>query len=149
MDEVEFKKHLAELFDEIFTSDGQPRLSRNEAAVKLWGLVQAYHEPGPNPASLKHKELFYRLVKTLGQRETTKYTPGRSNKLKARLKAFSPDELDAAAKEMANNEYMVGINDSGRRYATIDYLLRNDEQIDNWLEAAGGGEPVDLNKLSF
>lgn len=82
----------------------------------------------------KNKDLFISLCVTLRHAKTTEYTPARSNKLRMRLKRYSGDDLLRAAQAIANDEYMMG--STGRKYGTIDYLLRNDEQIDTWLQNA-------------
>jgi hypothetical protein len=79
-----------------------------------------------------NKKLFYELCAALGQGEQTKYTTARANKLKLRLKTYSESDMLNAARAIASNDYMMG--SSGRKYGTIDYLLRNDEQIDQWLQ---------------
>lgn len=149
MDEVELKQHLAELFDKIYPDSGQA-LPRNEAAVILWGIIAAYHEP---PKPLIGKTLFYRLVETLQQPKTVRYTPARANKLKRRLATFSEAEMVRAAQSIASDEHMMGDNDRNKKYANIDYLLRNDEIVDRWLaeanEDGGANNGLDLRKLDF
>lgn len=54
-------------------------------------------------------------------------------KLKTRLKTFSIDQLKTAAVNMHNDPYMTGQNKTGRVYATLEYLLRNDKNVDKWL----------------
>jgi len=34
---------------------------------------------------------------------------------------------------MHNDPYMAGKNENGRVYATLEYLLRNDKNVDKWL----------------
>ena len=34
---------------------------------------------------------------------------------------------------MHNDPYMTGKNENGRVYATLEYLLRNDKNVDKWL----------------
>ncbi len=55
------------------------------------------------------------------------------DKLKTRLKTFSIDQLKTAAVNMHNDPYMTGKNENGRIYATLEYLLRNDKNVDKWL----------------
>ena len=81
-----------------------------------------------------NKPLFYELCAILGHSKETKYTPQRSKKLQLRLKSYSKEDMLKAAQAIANNDYMAG--SSGRKYGTIDYLLRNDEKIDEWLQQA-------------
>ena len=85
-------------------------------------------------------EILKNLIKELGYSETTKLTDGRKAKLKARLKVYTEDEVLEAARNLANDAYMQGDNDGGKKYGNIDYLLRNDEQIDKWLSQATAGK---------
>lgn len=52
------------------------------------------------------------------------YNP-RITKLKQRLEKFSEDELILAATTLSTNAWMMGDNPSNKKYANIDYLLRN------------------------
>lgn len=82
----------------------------------------------------QNKELFAELCSILGHTGKMEYTTARANKLKLRLKRYSKDVMLEVARTIANNDYMAG--SSGRKYGTIDYLLRNDEQIDTWHQQA-------------
>ena len=54
-------------------------------------------------------------------------------KLKIRLESFTIDQLKTAAINMHQDPYMTGKNENGRIYATLEYLLRNDKNVDKWL----------------
>lgn len=82
-----------------------------------------------------HKALFYELVRVLNFSDTTRYTENRKRKLIARLRTYSREVLCTAATNIAADGFMQGDNPGGKRYGTIDYLLRNDEIIDRWLVA--------------
>ena len=62
-------------------------------------------------------------------------------KLKTRLKTFSIDQLKTAAVNMHNDPYMTGQNKTGRVYATLEYLLRNDKNVDKWLVQKPRADP--------
>jgi len=79
------------------------------------------------------KQFFYELIKNLGFTEQVKATDGRIAKLKVRLNSFSTTDLLSAATNLAADNYMQGDNEGGKRYGTIDYLLRNDENVDKYL----------------
>ena len=68
----------------------------------------------------------------------TKYqeTDGRKDKIKQRLKKYSLEDLLTAVKNCASMSFYQGENDTGWR-ADPDYLLRNDEQIDKFLNKNG------------
>lgn len=99
-----------------------------DRALGLLERLTGTTKPGAN------KELFTQLCAILGHTGAMEYTTARANKLKLRLKRYSKDVMLEVAKTIANNDYMAG--SSGRKYGTIDYLLRNDEQIDTWHQQA-------------
>lgn len=101
------------------------------------------------PVTLPAKPLFDKLCGILGH-QSLKYTPARAAKLRRRLKTFSEQEIITAAKAIADNEYLMGDNPSGKKYGTVDYLIRNDEKLDEWLESArGNGGSVDLRSIEI
>ena len=55
------------------------------------------------------------------------------DKLKTRLESFTIDQLKTSAVNMHSDPYMTGKNENGRVYATLEYLLRNDKNVDKWL----------------
>lgn len=91
-----------------------------------------YNVKLPDGNSIDKKNLFDELVVSLGYSKAI-LTGSRLTKLKARLNQFSPDQLKDVAKKIADDPFMQGENNHGKRYGTIDYLLRNDEKIDEWL----------------
>lgn len=117
----------------------------NEAqAIELLEKHLAKDVPSNN------KPLFYKLVGALQQPDSVKYTPQRAIKLKQRLKTFEEADLIKAANGIAQDEWLMGDNPGGKKYGNIDYLLRNDEQIDTILANTGGGEKhIDLKSLEF
>ena len=58
-------------------------------------------------------------------------------KLRMRLKRFTFEEIELAAKNIAANGFMMGSED-GEKKVTLEYLLRNDQQIDKWLTKTNG-----------
>lgn len=99
-------------------------------------------KPTPRPAKASSKEFIALLVKTLGFSEKTLATEGRIRKLQVRLKTFTPKQIVDAARALSEDEYMQGSNDSGKRYGTIDYLLRSDEIIDKYLNSESNSGEV-------
>lgn len=83
----------------------------------------------------KLHDLLNLLIAELGFSDKVKVTEGRLAKLKARLKSAEPDEIIQAARNIALDPWQQGDNPQHKRYGTIDYLLRSDEQIDNWANA--------------
>ena len=100
------------------------------------------------PKPTQNKQLFESLCKALGH-TNLKYTPGRAAKLRQRLRTFSADDILQAAQAIAQNDYMMGDNPSGKKYGTVDYLLRNDEKLDEWLESSRGNTVMDLSRIEI
>lgn len=82
----------------------------------------------------QHSELLNTLNTLLGGRGEAKMTTDRKARLTSRLKDFSADELIRAATNLGNDEFMQGANDTGKRYGTIDYLIRTSANVNKWLE---------------
>lgn len=91
------------------------------------------------------EDSFRKINQALRQSERVRYTGGRKEKLKARLKTFKLDEIITAAQNLADSPFHMGDNEGGRVYATFDFLMRNDEQVDKWLNAAEASGSGDKN----
>lgn len=91
----------------------------------------------PLPTNIKPSDtgvLLNQLHALLGGRGDAKLTTDRKARLNTRMKDFSKEELIIAATNLGNDEFMQGGNDNGKRYGTIDYLLRTSANINKWLE---------------
>lgn len=64
-----------------------------------------------------------------------KLTKERREKIRARLKTFTVDELCRAIENLRASPFHCGENDKGIVYATPEFLFRNDSQVDKWLNA--------------
>lgn len=84
------------------------------------------------------KDLFLSLNKKIHPKRLCIETNGHLSKIKARLKNFTEKEIILAADNMLANPFMMGDNENNRKYATLEYLIRNDEHIRKWLEEAPG-----------
>ena len=82
------------------------------------------------------ESLFFDLAEKLGMARRPVLTSTRRAKLKARLKNFTPIDLIEVALTISKDEFMQGKNDGGKKYGTIDYLIRNDEKIEYWINEA-------------
>jgi hypothetical protein len=60
----------------------------------------------------------------------------RKKRLKALLRPgeFTKDQLLLAARNLGNNAWMQGENDNKTRYGTVDYLIRDAEKVNRFLE---------------
>lgn len=98
---------------------------------------------------LNSRQLFFELSGLLGFSELVKFTDQRRRKLAARLKTYTAEELRLAAKAIANDGFMQGDNPGGKRYGTIDYLIRSDENLEKWLDRTKQTIPEDLTKFEI
>lgn len=83
------------------------------------------------------KDLFLSLNKKIHSQRLSIETNGQLVKLKARLKNFSKDELIQAADNMISDPFMMGDNKHQKKYASLEYLLRSDENVRKCLENTG------------
>ena len=60
-------------------------------------------------------------------------TREREQKIKARLKSFTIEEMKTAITNLRQSTFHCGNNDKERVYGTPEYLFRNDSQVDKWL----------------
>lgn len=85
-------------------------------------------------ASEKTSNLLNELHTLTGGKGEAKPTSDRKARLKTRMKDFSEEELKTAAKHLGEDEFMQGANDNGKRYGTIDYLLRTSANVNKYLD---------------
>ena len=95
------------------------------------------------------RELLMSLASVLEYRRNPVYNAERAKKLKKRLENFSEEDLELAARTLADNAFMMGDNPGGVKYATVDYLIRSDENVEKWLEIADMTSEDDLTKVEF
>lgn len=98
---------------------------------------------------MSSKALLLKLAKILQYRRDPVYNDERAKKLKKRLANFTEAELVLAAETLADNAFMMGDNPGGVKYATVDYLIRDDGIVEKWLENADTAGNSDLTKLEF
>lgn len=87
-----------------------------------------------SPKSKEQADLFFQLAGELKLTRPPKFTQAHQSKLNARLKSFSPGELLQVSRTIGHSPYMMGQNPQNKKYATMEYLLRNDANIEKWLE---------------
>lgn len=75
-------------------------------------------------------------LKEILEEPRSKYLDARRDKLRLRLKIYRPEEIITAANNLANSEFHMGVNDEKKKYATVDFLIRNDVQVDKWLNSS-------------
>lgn len=93
-------------------------------------------KPVPQRDGKTINDLLRLIITTLGYTDAVKLLDQRKLKLKQRLKTYTPAEILKAAQAVADDDFMNGSaerNTAGKRYGNIDYLLRSDQIIDQWL----------------
>ena len=66
-----------------------------------------------------------------------KLTSKRRKKIEKRLETFTEDELKQAIDNIRQSEWHIGNNPNGKVYATPDFIFRNDEKVEEWLNYKG------------
>jgi hypothetical protein len=56
-----------------------------------------------------------------------------ADSLTTRLKTYTVDQMKSASLAMKRDPMMMGSNDRNRNYATLEYITRNDKNVDKWL----------------
>lgn len=90
-------------------------------------------------------DVFVELVSILHPGQVIMFTTGRRQQLKSRLKHFKPDEIVEAANNLMASPWHTGDNPNKKKYASYDFLLRKDEQVEKWLNE----KPVKRHKSAF
>lgn len=79
------------------------------------------------------KGFLIQLIGELGFSDKVQVTPKRLSHLKSRLKTFSREQMSSAAAAVVSDPWLQGKNPGNKKYGTIDYLLRSDEQLETLL----------------
>lgn len=80
----------------------------------------------------KEKEEIDSLNKIMDGGKLRVYDDYLSN-YRQRRRHFTYEELSAAASSIAASPHMMGKNPESKKYATVEYLLRNNKNVDKWL----------------
>ena len=101
---------------------------------------QDLHETDPAdslnliPDSLNLIPEYILFVEWFNEKFKTNYKPSTyKDKINTRLKEFTLDQLKQASLAMKADKHMMGINDNKKVYATIEYITRNEKNVDKWL----------------
>jgi D-ribose pyranose/furanose isomerase RbsD len=82
----------------------------------------------------------YESYESIFKREIKVKNSDRNQKIKARLNTFSLDDIKKAFKNASHDAFLVGDNKENKFYATIDYFIRNDVNIEKYLD--GASKPI-------
>lgn len=89
--------------------------------------------------------VFTAITRILHPGQSIMFTAGRKSHLNARLKSFKPSEIVEAAKNLMEDPWNTGQNPTNKKYASYDFLMRKDEQVEKWLNE----KPVKRHKSVF
>ena len=78
-------------------------------------------------------EIFVFWQQEMGKPQA-KLTPGRKTKIAARLKTYTADDLKRAIIGCKATPWNMGVNPQRTLYNSIEFLCRNDEQIERFME---------------
>lgn len=113
---------------------GKAPYQTSETPLTISGNISNNNKTQLETSAKANEDLFFKLVDNLRfERGRIKYSPARQSKLAARLKSFSADDLYAASQALAASPWHMGKNPTNTRYGTIDFLLRNDEMVERWI----------------
>lgn len=82
---------------------------------------------------LDRMQLIQNVHTILGGSRALMFTNTRLAHANARLKHFTAAQIYKAAENLAKSEWHMGRNPNGKKYATVDFLLRSDEKVEEWL----------------
>jgi len=82
----------------------------------------------------QEKEQYILFAEWFNEKFKTNYKPSTyKDKINTRLKEFTLDQLKQASLAMKADKHMMGSNDNKKVYATIEYITRNEKNVDKWL----------------
>lgn len=91
------------------------------------------------------KKIFDVLTGILHPGQKMLYTETRKRKLERRLENFKASQIVESARNLSRSEFHMGKNDQKTKYATYDFLMKNDEKVEEWLNK----KPVNKPKSVF
>lgn len=91
------------------------------------------------------EEDFRQITRTLKESEKVRFLEDRKRVLRERLKTFTLEEIIQAAKNLSKSPFHMGENEQGTKYACFDFLMRNNKQVDKWLNSDSKQERARLN----
>jgi len=115
---------------------------------KLDNKITTEKKQNNTDKNVKNENNVNTYVSFFNEKFKTQYTAtsGRENKLSQRLKKFTLEEILKAVDNLSQSKFHTGDNDRGWK-ADPDFLIRNDEQIDKWLNNSKKTQVKDINSL--
>lgn len=95
----------------------------------------------------KEEDFIQELHALLGSKRPLKALASYRKQLQSRLKTFSLEEIREAMQAMCQDEYMMGESERNSvKYASVEYILRNDKNVDRFLQDDSGSTPDPENR---
>lgn len=82
----------------------------------------------------KEVEQVYSFYEDIFKKEVKVKNPDRNQKIKARLNTFSLEDIKKSFENASHDNFLCGDNKDGKFYATLDYFIRNDVNIEKYLD---------------
>lgn len=79
------------------------------------------------------EENYRAIARILKDSDKSRFLDERKRKFNARLAEYTLDDILIAARNLSKSAFHMGDNPDKKKYATFDFLMRNDSQIDKWL----------------
>lgn len=80
--------------------------------------------------------VFARWQEVVPGKAGCRLTPGRREKIRARLRSFSVEQLVRVVEQVARDDFLNGKNDRGKPFNDFRTIFRNDEKVEELLEDA-------------
>lgn len=128
----------------IYTDNNHKTTPTAELNTELQGASPTPPK-APSPQPRETRETFDELVRILHEGRVILWTPVRKSKIKKRLEYFEPKDIVDAARNLTHSKWHMGDNPNHTKYATVDFLIRSDEQVEKWLNET----PVQTVKSAF
>jgi hypothetical protein len=127
--------------------DAETKGDKGEGVISVAGVVKEINQGGKgrlpgvvkdvntNLSIITLPENYILFCDWFNERFGRKYKASvYKDKINTRLKNYTMEQLKTACLNMKASKYMMGDNDAKKVYATLEYITRNDKNVDKWLE---------------
>lgn len=132
--DIWLKKKYEDKLDWLSSESKDARVEVKISEAKKAEIEYQEKQPDDRKTAYNWEAILIDLNVKLGGSKTIKTTQGRKDKLKKRMKTFTLEEIEHAATVIGADDFLQGNNDRKTKYATIDFLIRSDEQVAKYLE---------------
>lgn len=130
----------------IYTDNNTDNRKSSSASVQATSSAGDGNSPEKSSAAaprdfvdqekVEDRQMYYNMFLAITQKLGVKprsFSAESRGKLKQRLKSFDISELLLAAENIKKDPFMQGQNDRHKFYGTLEYILRNDGNVEKWL----------------